>query len=135
MARSSPAVERGPERVSDGELPPGVLPSAGRPGGERLQVADAPDCTPEDGRPPIGELRLVLVTASGFEVPLVASPEQAARLARCAGETDVVDQRGAEDPRRQARRRYGPRPIPVARLLSRGHLVNRSATPIEGGAA
>ena len=135
MARASSAVERGPDEVSSGELPPGVLTSGGRPGGEQLQVVQVPGCTPEGGTPPIGELRLVLVTASGFEVPLVTSPEQAARLLRCASETDVVDLRGAEDPGRQARGVCGPRPVPVARLLSRGHLVNRSATPVEGGAA
>jgi len=44
------------------------------------------------------DLRLMLVTESGFEVPLVASPTQAARLLRSSGETDAADQRGDGEP-------------------------------------
>jgi hypothetical protein len=136
MRRSSSTAERGPEPVSGGGFPPGVLTSAGRPGGDRHLVAEAPDCTAEGEAPASGDLRLVLVTASGFEVPLVTSPAQAARLVRRSGETDVVELRGAEDSE-SLRDRWvcSPRPVPADRLLSRSLLVSRRESPVEGGAA
>lgn len=136
MPQSSSAAERGPERVSGGGFPPGVLTSAGRPGGDRHLVVEAPDCTAEGETPASGDLRLVLVTASGFEVPLVTSPAQAARLVRRSGETGVVELRGAEDPESlRDRRACSPRPVPVDQLLSRSRLVSRRESPGEGGAA
>lgn len=136
MSRSSSAAERGPERVPDGGFPPGALTSAGRPGRDRIRVVKASDCTAAGETPAIGDLRLVLVTASGFEVPLVTSPAQAARLVRRSGETDVVELRGAEDPGSlRDRRACSPRPVPVDRLLSRSRLVSRRESPVEGGSA
>jgi hypothetical protein len=86
--------------------------------------------------PLIGNLRLVLVTASGFEVPLVASPAQAARLLRNSAEADAADQRGDGDPEApRCRRVHHPRRVPVDELLSRGRLVSRFETPLGGGAA
>ena len=82
------------------------------------------------------DLRLMLVTESGFEVPLVASPAQAARLLRSSGETDAADQRGDGDPGGpRSRRVRHPRPVPVDQLLSRGRLVSRFETPLGGGTA
>lgn len=138
MARSSSAVERGPDEVSSGELPPGALTSAGRPGGEQLQVVQAPGYTPEGETPPIGDLRLmlVLVTASGVEFPLVASPAQTARLLRSSEEAGAADQHGDGDsgcPR--GRRMHHPRRVPVEQLLSRSRLISRFEAPHWGGAA
>jgi hypothetical protein len=136
MSRSSSAVERGPGRVSGGGFPPGALTSAGGPEGDRLRVVEGSDHSPEDETSPIGDLRLVLVTASGFEVPLVASPAQAARLLRSSGETDAADQRGDGDPGGLRNRRVRrPRPVPVDQLLNRMRLVSRFETPLGGGAA
>ncbi len=82
------------------------------------------------------DLRLMLVTASGFEVPLVASPAQAARLLRSSGETEGTDQRCVGDPGSpRSRRVRRPRPVPLDQLLSRGRLVSRFETPLGGGAA
>ena len=136
MSQSSSAAKRGPEPVSGGGFPPGALTSTGRPGGDRLRVVESPDCTAEGETPAIGNLRLVLVTASGFEVPLVTSPAQAARLVRRSGEKDVVELRGAEDPESLRDRRVcSPHPVPVDQLLSRSRLVSRRESPVEGGAA
>ena len=131
MSRSSSAAERGPGRVSGGSVPLGALISAGPTEADRLRVVEGSDHSPKDETPPIIDLRLVLVTASGFEVPLVASPAQAARLLRSSGGTDATDQRGDGDPGaprvRGARR---PCPVPVDQLLSRGRLVSRFETPL-----
>ncbi len=136
MSRSSSAVERGPDRVSGGGFPPGARTSAGGPEGDRLRVVEASDHSLEDETPPIGDLRLVLVTASGFEVPLVVSPAQAARLLRCSDKSEGTDQSGDGDPGGvRSRRVRRPRPVPVAQLLSRGRLVSWSETPLGGGAA
>jgi hypothetical protein len=136
MSRSSSAVERGPGRVSDGDVSPGALTSAGGPDAGRLEVVEASDHSPEDETPPIGELRLVLVTESGFEVPLVTSRAQSARLLRSSGDRSVDDQRGNGDPGPlKSRRVRRPRPVPVGQLLSRGRLVSWSETPLGGGAA
>jgi hypothetical protein len=136
MSRSSSAVERGPGRVSGGSVPLGALISAGPAEADRLRVVGASDHSPEDETPPIIDLRLVLVTASGFEVPLVASPAQAARLLRSSGETEGTDQRCDGDPGGpRSRRVRRPRPVPVDQLLSQGRLVSRFETPLGGGAA
>ena len=131
MSRSSSAAERGPGRVSGGSVPLGALISAGPTEADRLRVVEGSDHSPKDETPPIIDLRLVLVTASGFEVPLVASPAQAVRLLRSSGGTDATDQRGDGDPGaprvRGARR---PCPVPVDQLLSRGRLVSRFETPL-----
>jgi hypothetical protein len=82
------------------------------------------------------DLRLMLVTESGFEVPLVASPAQAARLLRSSGESDAADQRGDGDPGGPRNRRVRrPRPVPVDQLLNRMRLVSRFETPLGGGTA
>jgi hypothetical protein len=136
MSRSSSAVERGPGRMSGGGFPPGALTSAGGSREDRLRVVEGSDHSPEDETPPIGDLRLVLVTASGFEVPLVASPAQAALLLRSSGETEGTVQRGDGDPGGPGGRRVRrPRPVPVDQLLSRGRLVSRFETSLGGGAA
>jgi len=122
--------------VSGGGFPPGALTPAGGSREDRLRVVEGSDHSPEDETPPIGDPRLVLVTASGFEVPLVASPAQAARLLRSSGETDAADQRCDGDPGGLRNRRVRrPRPVPVAQLLSRGRLVSRFETPLGGGEA
>lgn len=136
MSRSSSAVERGPGRVSDRDVPPGALPSAGGPDAGRLRVVEASDQSPEDETPPILDLRLMLVTESGFEVPLVTSPAQASRLLRSSGDRSVVDQRGNGDPGPlKSRRVRRPCPVPVDQFLSRGRLFIRFETPLGGGAA
>ncbi|MGP8063750.1 MAG: hypothetical protein ACLP5O_14550 [Acidimicrobiales bacterium] len=86
--------------------------------------------------PQIGNLRLVLITASGFEVPLVTTPVQTARLLRSSGEAHTTAQRGDGDPEAATCRRVRhPRRVPVDELLSRGRLVSRFETPLGGGAA
>ena len=136
MSRSSSAAERGPGRVSGGSVPLGALISAGPTEADRLRVVEGSDHSPKDETPPIIDLRLVLVTASGFEVPLVASPAQAVRLLRSSGGTDATDQRGDGVPGGpRSRRVRHPRPVPVDQLLSRGRLVSRFETPLGGGAA
>jgi hypothetical protein len=136
MSRSSSAVERGPGRVSGGGFPPGALTPAEGSGEDRLRIVGGSDHSPEDGTPPIGNLRLVLVTASGFEVPLVASPAQTARLLSSSGGTVATVRLGngeAGDP--GGRRVRRPHPVPVDQLLSRTRLVSRFGTPLGGGAA
>ncbi len=136
MTRSSSAVERDPDRVSGGGSRRGALTSAGRSREDRLRVVDGHDQSPEDETPPVGDLRLMFITASGFKVPLVATPAQAARLLRSCGETDAADQSRKGDPAvPMSRRMDRPRPVPVDRLLSRGRLVSRVETPLGGGAA
>jgi hypothetical protein len=136
MSRSSSAAERGPGRVSAGGVPPGALTSSGGAARDPLRVVKGPDRSPEDETPSIVDLRLVLVTASGFEVPLVASPAQAARLLGSSGETKGTDQRGDGDPGGpRSRRVRRPRPVPVDQLLTRARLVSRFETPLGGGAA
>ena len=108
----------------------------GRTRRDRLRVVEGSDHSPGDETPPDRRLRLVLVTASGFEVPLVTSPAQTARLLRSSGEADAADQRGGGDPGApRSRRVRRPRPVPVDQLLSRGRLVSRFETPLGGGAA
>jgi hypothetical protein len=137
MSRSSSAVEQGPGRVSGRGVPAGALTSSVGPEGDRLlRVVDASDQSTESEAPPIIDLRLVLVSESGFEVPLVTSPAQAARLLRNSGEADGTDQRGDGDPGGpRSRKLRRPRPVPVDELLSRGRLVSRFETPFGGGAA
>jgi hypothetical protein len=136
MSRSSSAVERGPGRVSGGGSPRGARSSADGSKEDQLRIVDRPDHSPEDETPPKGDLRLLFVTASGFEVPLVASPAQAARLLRSSGEEDAADQRGDGDPGGpRGRRVHHPRPVRVEQLLSRGRLVGWFETPLGGGAA
>jgi hypothetical protein len=136
MSRSSSAVERGPGRVSGGDVPRGALTSAGGPDADRLRVVEASDQSPEDETPPMLDLRLVLVTASGFEVPLVATPAQAARLLRSSAEADAADQRGDGDPEApKSRRVRRPCPVPVDQLLNRMRLVRRFETPLGAGEA
>src|SRR5664280_3088695 len=98
MSQSSSAVEQGPGRVSGGGVPAGALTSSAGPEVDRLRVVEASDQSTENEAPPIIDLRLVLVSASGFEVPLVTSPAQAARLLRSSGETEGTDQRCDGDP-------------------------------------
>jgi len=84
----------------------------------------------------IGNLRLVLVTASGFKVPLVTAPAQAARLLRSSDEAQNAAQCGDGDPEAATCRRVRhPRRVPVGELLSRVRLVSRFETPFVGGAA
>jgi hypothetical protein len=136
MSRSSSAVEQGPGQVSGGGVPAGVLTSAGGPEGDRLRVVDASDQATESEAPPTIDLRLVLVSASGFEVPLVTSPAQAARLLRNSGEAEGTNQRGDGDPGGpRSRRLRRPRPVPVNQLLNRGRLVSRFEMPLGGDAA
>jgi hypothetical protein len=136
MSRSSSAVERGPGRVSSGYVPPGALTSAGGSDAGRLRVVEVPDQLPEDETPPMLDLRVMLVTESGFEVPLVISPAQEARLLRRSGDRSVGDQRGNGNPgplkSRGVRR---PCPVPVDQFLRRGRLFIRFETPLGGGAA
>jgi hypothetical protein len=116
--------------------PAAVTPAAIGAEADRLQVVEGSDHSSKDETPPIGNLRLVLVTESGFEVPLVASPAQAARLLGSSGVRSAGDQlrdRVRDLPKRRATRR--PRPVPVAQLLSRGRLVSWSESPLGGGAA
>jgi hypothetical protein len=136
MSRSSAAVERGPGRVSGGGFPQGALTSARGSREDRVRVVQTSDRPAEDETPPIGDLRIVLVTATGFELPLVATPAQAARLLRGFGATDAADQSGDGDPGGpRGRRVRHPRRVPVDQLLSRGRLVSRFETPLGGGAA
>ena len=131
MSRSSSAMERGP-----GGLPPGVLGSAGESGEDRLRVIDASDHSPEVDAPVIGNLRLVLVTASGLELPLVTSPAQAARLLMSSDEARNAARCGDGDPEAATCRRVRhPRCVPVGELLSRVRLVSRFEMPFVGGAA
>src|SRR5664280_3195444 len=121
MSQSSSAVERGPGRVSDGDVPPGALTSAGGPHAGRFRVVEASDQAPEDETPPMLDLRLMLVTESGYEVPLVTSRAQAARLLRSSGDRSVGDQRGNGNPGPPKRRRVRrPCPVPVDQFLNRG---------------
>lgn len=86
--------------------------------------------------PVIGNLRLVLVTASGFKVPLVTSLAQAARLLRSSDKAQTDTQCGDGDLEAPTRRKMlHPRRVPVGELLSRGRLVSQFETPLEGGAA
>ena len=136
MSRSSSAVERGPGRVSGGDVPRGALTSAGGPDAGRLRVVEASDQSPEDETPPMLDLRLMLVTESGFEVPLVTSRAQSARLLRSSGDKSAVDQRGNGDPGPlKSRRVRRPCPVSVDQFLSRGRLFIRFETPFGGGAA
>jgi hypothetical protein len=131
MSRSSSAVERGP-----GDFPPGALRPAEESGHDRLRIVEGSDQSPEVDVPVIGNLRLALVTASGFKVPLVTSPAQAARLLRSSGEAHTATQRGdgdLEDP--TCRKMLHPRRVPVDELLSRGRLVCQFETPLGDGAA
>jgi hypothetical protein len=136
MSRSSSAVEGSSARVSGAGAPLGVVIPAVRAEGTRLQVVERSDHLPEDETPPPGALRLVLVTESGFEVPLVASPAQATRLLRISSNRSARGQhlgRARDLPQSRATQR--PRPVPVAQLLSRGRLVSWSESPFGGGAA
>src|SRR5664280_508044 len=136
MTRSSSAVERGPGRVSGGGVPLGALTSAVGPDGDRLRVVEASEQSPEHQTPPMLDLRLMLVTESGFEVPLVTPPAQAARLLRSSGGRSVGDQRGNGDPGPlKSRRVRRPCPVPVDQFLSRARLFIRFETPLGGGAA
>lgn len=136
MPRSSSAVEGSPDRVSGPGVPLGAVIPAIRAEGTRLRVVERSEHSPEHETPPPSDLRLVLVTESGFEVPLVASPAQAARLLRISGNTSARRQRlgRARDlPKSRATQRT--RPVPVAQLLSRSRLVSWSESPLGGGAA
>jgi hypothetical protein len=136
MPRSSTVVERGPDRASGEGLPPGALIPEGGSGDDRLRVVGGSNHSPEDETALMGNPRLVLVTASGFKVPLVTTPTQAARLLRNSSKTDAAIQPGdgqREAPRCRTVRR--PRPVPVDQLLSRGRLVSLLETPLRGGAA
>jgi hypothetical protein len=136
MSRSSSAVERGTGRVSGGDVPPGALIPVGGPDTGRLRVVEASDQSPEDESPPMLDLRLMLVTESGFEVPLVTSGAQSARLLRSSGDGSVGDQRGDGDVGPlKSRRVRRPCPVPVDQFLSRGRLFIRFETPLGGGAA
>jgi hypothetical protein len=86
--------------------------------------------------PVIDNLRLVLVTVSGFEVPLVTTPAQTARLLRSFDKTHVATRGGDGDPEAPTYRRvHHPRPVPVDELLGRVRLVSRFETAHGGGAA
>jgi len=136
MSRSSSAVERGPDEVSSGGLLPGAPTPAGRSGEDRLRVVEGSDHSPDHETPPIGDLRLVLVTATGVEFPLVASPAQTARLLRSSGEAGAADQQGDGDSGCPLGRRVcHPRRVPVEQLLSRSRLISRFEAPLCGGAA
>jgi len=127
MSRSSSAVDRGPVRVVGKGLPSGALTPAGESGRSRPRGVEGSGHSPGDEAHLTGDLRLVLVTASGFEVPLVATPAQTARLLRISG--------GGETGGLKSRRVIRPRPVPVEQLLRRGRLVRRFETPPGGGAA
>jgi len=136
MSRSSSAVERGSGRMSGGGLPSGAPTSAGAPGGDRLRVVEGSDHSPQDVTLPIGGVRLALVTASGFEVPLVTSPAQTARLVRSSGEADAANRRaGGDAAAPMSRRARRPRPVPVDQLLSRNRLVIQVETSLGDGSA
>lgn len=136
MSRSSSAVERGPDEVSSGGLPPGALTPAVGSGNNRLRAVGGSDHAPIHETPPIGDLRLVLVTAAGVEFPLVASPAQTARLLRSSGEAGAADQHGNGVPGCPwGRRVRHPRRVPVEQLLSRSRLISRFVAPLWGGAA
>jgi len=131
MSRSSSAVEPGP-----GGFTQGALRSAGESRGDRLRVAEGSDPSPDVDMPMIDNLRLVLVTVSGFEVPLVTTPAQTARLLRSSDKTRVTTQGGDGDPEAPTYRRVRhPRPVPVDELLGRVRLVSRFETALRGGAA
>ena len=136
MSRSSSAVERSPDQLSSGELRPGTVTPAGESGEDRLRVVEGSDHSPGDETPPIGDLRLVLVTATGVEFPLVASPAQTARLLRRPSEAGAADQHGDGDPLgTKGRRVRHPRRVPAEQLLSRSRLISRFEAPLWGGAA
>jgi hypothetical protein len=129
MSRSSSAVERGP-----GSFTPGAPRSAGESRGDRLRVTEGSDPSPDVDMPVTSTLRLVLVTESGFKVPLVTSPAQAARLLRSSDKADTT-QRGDGDLEAPTRRRkLDPCRVPVDQLLSRGRLVSQFETPLWSGA-
>lgn len=131
MFRSSSAIERGP-----GGFTQGALRSAGESRGDRLRVAEGSDPSPDVDMPVIDNLRLVLVTVSGFEVPLVTTPAQTARLLRSSDKMHVATQGGDGDPEAPTYRRVRhPRPVPVDELLGRVRLVSRFETALRGGAA
>lgn len=131
MSRSSSAPEQGP-----GGFSPGALRSAGESGEDRLRVVEGSDHSPELDMPVVGNLRLVLVTASGFKVPLVTSSAQAARLLRGSDKAHTAARLGDEDlEAATCRRMLHPRRVPVDELLSRGRLVGQLETPLGGGAA
>jgi len=136
MSQSSSEVGRGPGRVSAGRFPLGALTSAGGPDAGRLRVVETSDQSPEDETPPMLDLRLMLVTESGFGVPLVTSRAQSARLLRSSGDRSVGDQHGNGDQGPpKSRRVRRPWPVPVDQFLSRGRLFIRFETPLGGGAA
>jgi hypothetical protein len=86
--------------------------------------------------PMIDNLRLVLVTESGFEVPLVTTPVQTTRLLWSSGEAHTSVQGGDGDPEAPTYRRVRhPRPVSIDELLGRVRLVSRFETALGGGAA
>ena len=127
MSRSSSAVDRGPVRVVGKGFPSGALTPAGQSGRSRPRGVEGSGHSSGDKTHLIGEVRLVLVSASGFEMPLVATPAQTARLLRISAEGEPGGPNG--------RRVIRPRPVPVEELLRRGRLVSRFETPPGGGAA
>ena len=131
MTRSSLAIGRGPSRVLGGELLR-KGPRSAACGRDALHVAEG---SPPGEAPSIGDLYLVLVTGSGFEVPLVASPAQAEHLLRSSDEAYAVDQGGVKGPKDfRERMMYRPRPVTVDQILSRGRLASRFDLSVGGGA-
>ncbi len=134
MTRSSLAIERGPSRVPGGELLRNG-PKSAASGRDALHVADGSDHSPPGEAPPIGDQHLVLVTGSGFEVPLVASSAQAEQLLRSSGEACAAEQGGVRGPKDfRERMMYRPRPVTVDQILSRGRLASRFNCSVGGGA-
>jgi hypothetical protein len=134
MTRSSLAIGRGPSRVLGGELLR-KGPRSAACGRDALHVAEGSEHSPPGGAPPIGDLHLVLVTGSGFEVPLVASPAQAKQLLRSSGEACAAEQGGVRGPKDfRERMTYRPRPVTVDQILSRSRLASRFCASVGGGA-
>jgi len=135
MSRSRSTSKRTPHR-SGGEVPDHAPTALSPSRTARRRVVEASAGLAGDETSPVDALRLVLVAESGFELPLVTSPAQAARLMQCARETDTAGEHGDMAPGAWGDPMVRhPRPVPVGQLLCRGRLVGRLETPLVGGRA
>jgi hypothetical protein len=89
---------------------------------------------PNDTVPRVG-VRLVIITASGNEMPLVTPPCQAARLLDRLTDPEAAGDGGADGPDQARMGSERLRPAPVGRWLSRVRLIDRCAEAPGGDAA
>ena len=135
MSRSRSTSKRTPHR-SGGEVPDHAPTALSPSRATRRRVVEASAGLAGDETSAVDALRLVLVAESGFELPLVTSPAQAARLMQCARETDTAGEHGDMAPGTWGDPMVRlPRPVPVGQLLCRSRLVGRLETPLVAGRA